>query len=363
MEEKVSRKEFLSMLGYGAFFVVGAMIGLGAFSERSATDKKDANLFPKASASSLGLWTLGPNTLSIAIHAALLNNGKVLYVSGSGNNPKNAKGPFKAGLLDPKTQSQTEIILAEDLFCGGHCQLGNGNILFGGGTKAYKTDTFEKKFQGLSCAYIFDVASESFVKVSSMAYGRWYPTLVCLSEGEIFTVNGSDEFGCMNDLTEIYDLQNDSWTIKFDPNSDLTYCVGMCSSEPGAGSPCYGGPNHGTNPPVFMYPRMHLLPNGLVAVCGQKKDLRSWNPSTFAWRTNGNMITGPRSYGTAILLPLQNKKAEIGQILVVGGSSDSDTPATNKCEIVSPTPTGRLVTRSTNPMNYARKYPSPVILP
>lgn len=366
MAEKVSRKEFLSILGYGGLFLVGTMIGLGAFSRRNAnSDKKQnqAGLLPEAFAATTGSWSLGPETLCLAVHAALLRNGKVLYVAGSGDDPRKAAGPFKAGLLDPTTNSQTDITLSEDLFCGHHCQLANGNILFAGGTKTYKGDSEEFQYQGLNCAYVFDVATESFVKVSSMAAGRWYPTMVCLNDGQAFTVNGLDEFGSMNDLTEVYNVDNNTWTIKFDPKSDLTYCVGSTSSLLGAGSPCYGGPKNGTNPPVFLYPRMHLLPNGLVAVCGQKKELRTWNPQTNVWSTYGDMIGGPRSYGTTVLLPLQNTKTEMGQVLVVGGSPNADGPAITGCEIVTPDSDGSLRTRSTYPMRYARRYHIPVILP
>jgi hypothetical protein len=297
----------------------------------------------------------------VAIHAALLKSGKILYVAGSGDNPANAAGPFKAALLDPKTQDQTEIILSEDLFCCGHCQLEDGNILFAGGTKAYKGNTLEGLFQGLDCAYIFDADEESFTKVTSMAHGRWYPTLVTLRNSNVFANSGLDEFGCMNDLTEIY-AKNDSWTIKYDPSSDMTYCVGHCGSDPGAGSPCYGGLGSGTNPPIFMYPRMHLLPNGWVAVCGQLKTLRTWNPTTGKWREYGSMIFGTRSYGSTALLPLRNTQYEKGRILIMGGSLDSGSPATNHCEIVFWNDTG-LHTRATSPMNYSRRYPTPVILP
>lgn len=364
MEEKVSRRQFLSMLGYGAFFFIGAMIGLQTFSSgrNSSSSASETSLLPRASAASDGSWALGPDTLSIAIHAALLHNGKVLYISGSGNNPKNALGPYKAGIYDPKTQNQTKIILDEDLFCGGHCQLKNGNILFAGGTMVYKVDSFENLFQGLRCAYVFNVASESFTKVVSMVHGRWYPTLVSLRDGNVFTNSGLDEFGCMNDLTEIYDYKSNLWTIKFDPKSDMTYCVGHCSTDPAAGSPCYGGLGSGVNPAIGMYPRMHLLPSGLVAVCGQGNTLRTWSPSTGEWRAYGPMLGGSRNYGTSFLLPLNNTSGEKGSVLIAGGSADAESPATNHCEIASWDGT-RLNTRVTAPMNYSRRYLTPVILP
>ena len=66
----------------------------------------------------------------------------------------------------------------------------------------------------------------------------------------------------------------------FDPNSSITYCVGAGEQSvcPGAGSPCYGGSNSGVAPGIGLYPRMHLMPSGLVITCGEEVTVRSWDP-------------------------------------------------------------------------------------
>src|SRR6185436_2892907 len=154
----------------------------------------------------------------------------------------------------------------------------------------------------------------------------------------------------------IYDPSTKSWSIKFDPGSSTTYCVGSCSTLPGAGSPCYGSTNQGVSPSIGLYPRMHLLPNGVVAVCGQKPTLYTWNPSTGRWRLAGHMVFGKtRSYGTSILLPLQNTTGEKGKILVAGGSPTASEPATNNCEILTPISTTSLSTRTVSSMAFARR--------
>lgn len=73
------------------------------------------------------------------IHAALLHTGKVLLVAGSGNNQKNfdAKS-FRSVLWDPKTSEFKNIPTPKDMFCAGHTQLPDGNLLIAGGTKQYE---------------------------------------------------------------------------------------------------------------------------------------------------------------------------------------------------------------------------------
>ncbi|GAA1355223.1 kelch motif-containing protein [Streptomyces beijiangensis] len=73
------------------------------------------------------------------IHAALLHTGKILLVAGSGNNQKNfdAKS-FRSVLYDPAKDTYRNIPTPKDLFCSGHTQLPNGDLLIAGGTKRYE---------------------------------------------------------------------------------------------------------------------------------------------------------------------------------------------------------------------------------
>jgi len=74
-----------------------------------------------------------------AIHAALLHNGKVLLVAGSGNDAQDFEaGTFRTILYDPATEESTEIPTPADLFCGGHAYLPDGNLLIAGGTRKYE---------------------------------------------------------------------------------------------------------------------------------------------------------------------------------------------------------------------------------
>jgi hypothetical protein len=73
------------------------------------------------------------------IHSTLLHNGDVLIMAGSGNNQAffNA-GTFKTLLLNPVTMKERLIHTPWDLFCAGHIELPDGNILVAGGTARYE---------------------------------------------------------------------------------------------------------------------------------------------------------------------------------------------------------------------------------
>ncbi|WP_326843117.1 MULTISPECIES: kelch motif-containing protein [unclassified Streptomyces] len=74
------------------------------------------------------------------IHAALLHTGKILLIAGSGNNQQNFDAKkFDTRIWDPVKGTVKKIPTPADLFCTGHTQLANGNLLIAGGTKRYET--------------------------------------------------------------------------------------------------------------------------------------------------------------------------------------------------------------------------------
>ncbi|MFC7825903.1 galactose oxidase-like domain-containing protein [Streptomyces sp. NPDC057375] len=73
------------------------------------------------------------------IHAALLRTGKVLMVAGSGNNQDNSDDKqYDTRIWDPVKGTIKKVPTPSDLFCTGHTQLANGNLLIAGGTKRYE---------------------------------------------------------------------------------------------------------------------------------------------------------------------------------------------------------------------------------
>ncbi|HKX80986.1 MAG TPA: galactose oxidase-like domain-containing protein [Nitrososphaera sp.] len=357
---KVTRSEFLKFLVAGGIASIAGLAGVGNLSLRTERSVR------QASAQTSGSWEAGPNALCHPVHLALLPSGKVLYVAGSGLHRPSTSGPFKAALWDPVTNSQKSYVIDKDIWCSGHATLPNGNILFAGGTKKYPHQTPNHRWWGINAVYEYDHVSEQFQSRPAMAEARWYPTVILLDTGLLQVVEGFDEFGYNNLLTEIYNPVARSWTIKYNPKTNTRYCVGCsgtsCANIAGAGSRCYGGTNKGVNPPMATYPRMHLLPSGLVACVGQKPPRRLWNPSTGVWLGAGTGIN--RSWGTSVLLPLQNTLEEKGSILVCGGANTTAFPsiATSSAEIVQQSNL-TLVSRAIQPMNFPRRYGNPVILP
>ncbi|WP_415282130.1 galactose oxidase-like domain-containing protein [Candidatus Nitrososphaera sp. FF02] len=356
MTERMSRREFLKIMGAAS---IGLALGGLGFSTLK-TDKA-AN---RASAQTYGSWQLGGTTHATAVHVALLHNGKVLYVAGSGFYEPNELGPFEWGKYDTTLDSsEPQPNLTEDPFCASQSVLPNGNILVVGGTLDYNNRAANGKWHGLNAAWIYEVDSNNFRRIASMSHGRWYPTQVQLADGRVLVVGGWDEYGVVNKLTEIFDPATETWSVLYDPNSTATYCVGEGEDPlvvPGAGQPCYGP---GVSPNVLLYPRMHLMPNGLVAVCGQSKTLRTFNPATGVWKFAGNMLFGAtRGYGTSVLLPLQNTTSELGSILIFGGTANEDAFATTSAEILTPSGTA-LQSRWIAASQFGRKHPIPVIMP
>ncbi|OIJ89027.1 kelch motif-containing protein [Streptomyces monashensis] len=73
------------------------------------------------------------------IHASLLRTGKILMIAGSGNNQDNFDAKkFDTRIWDPVKGTIKKVPTPADLFCTGHTQLGNGNVLIAGGTKRYE---------------------------------------------------------------------------------------------------------------------------------------------------------------------------------------------------------------------------------
>src|SRR5438477_6968475 len=94
-----------------------------------------------AQANVQGQWSTLPNLMPInPVHAALLSNGKVLVVAGSGNCPPSQSGcpsspPYGpsnhsgALLWDPVSGTITQFSLSWDMFCNGMVLLQDGRAL------------------------------------------------------------------------------------------------------------------------------------------------------------------------------------------------------------------------------------------
>ena len=74
-----------------------------------------------------------------AVHAVMLNTGKVLIMAGSGNDIGNFRaGRFESVVFDPANNTFKKIPTPYDMFCSGHYILPDGNVLIAGGTARYE---------------------------------------------------------------------------------------------------------------------------------------------------------------------------------------------------------------------------------
>ena len=370
----LSRREFLKLVGAG--IAVGV---LGKFIDFSIFTGQKSGSFREASAQQAGTWALGPRATITPIHLVILSTGKVLYLAGSGYHQSNKDGPFKAELMDPETGAKVQYSFPVDFFCIGHNHLANGNVLLTGGTKRYDVDNPEGLFEGGNYAYLFDVYTSTFTRLPDIRHGRWYPTQTVLPDGRVVVVGGLDEYGHLNALVEVFDPATQTFSVMYDPTPNRTidgsaaqangqgqWCAGTGSPMPGAGTVCYGNAtNQGNAPPLTLYPRMHLMPSGLIATVGSDMPVYLLNPATGHWGRVGQTIYPFRDYGTSFLLPLQNNAAERGRIIIVGGAQDGVTPATTSCEMIdfnAGTNTAPVI-RAAGSLNIARHYPIPITLP
>ncbi len=360
VETRLNRREFLKLLGLGATGLALSTFGFNSFFTNLKTQKNNGG---RVSAQSAGSWSppINQPLQTSAIHAALISGGRVFWLSGSGNYQPWADGPFYHGIWNPDGSFGSTNTLGDDLFCCGMNMLANGNVLLAGGTIDYDSQTLNGKWHGAKFAYEVDWSSGSVGNRTEMAHGRWYPTQITLPDGQVFVVQGLDEYGTNSRLVEFYDPDIKSWRIKLDPAGNVTYCVGTGAEAyyPEAGKTCYGP---GAAPFLSLYPRMHLMPSGLIASVGAGVDDRVYEPDTGKWVWRGTTIL--RHYGTSVLLPLENIDTEKGKILVCGGSTPNPTdPATKVAQIAEPSGTSGLSRRNVQSMNYARKHLAPVILP
>ena len=91
------------------------------------------------SPSTIGTWQTLPTLMPInPVHAALMHNGKILIVSGSGNLP--AQTTYMVAVWDPSNNTVTTGTQSWDMFCNGMIVLPDGRPFIIGGT--FKYDVF-----------------------------------------------------------------------------------------------------------------------------------------------------------------------------------------------------------------------------
>lgn len=246
-------------------------------------------LDPPDTLAAVGSWATLATLMPInPVHMALMNNGKVLVIAGSGNDPSQTR--FMAGVWDPVSLGMTTFNINWDMFCNGMVVLPDGRPFVMGGTIAY--DSPGVNFKGEPRTAAFRPVQGNFVDQARMHGGRWYPTGTVLGDGTVMVIAGfNDTDGNMNPFVQIYNAGTNTWR------------------------------NAGTAfPGVPLYPRQHLLPSGKVFVSGARPQTRLWDPVTFAWTiVDGTVFNATRDYGTSVLLPLTPENGFKPKVLIAGG--------------------------------------------
>ena len=307
-----------------------------------------------------GSWELESyNSQVLAIHAATLHTGKVLFFAGSGNNTVRvadphfgdvASGLYTSVVWDPAaappgnfTHPPT-IHRADgkpfDFFCGGDTFLADGRVLSAGGNQSYNNGNN----LGQRDVAIFDPQLEQWSSTAPMADGRWYPQLLMLPDGRILTVSGKNETdGQLNPLLEVYDPGSGTWSQLHHPQD----------------------PNFVGLP---FYAHLFLMTDGRVFFSGGRMDDDrgqaagildlTRNPVSFQ-RVASIEDPAFRNQSSSVLLP----PAENQRVMIIGGGPVNDvTSATGITEIVQlqqPNPAYQLAM----PLSLPRMHLNAVLLP
>lgn len=140
-----------------------------------------------------GSWSAVYDWPLVAVHAALLPNGRVLAWDATpddADDDPHTTDNFttRVTLWDPilDTHTATNNDTDTDLFCAGSAHLWDGRILFAGG------DSGRAGANGpLSNSNIYNPVTNTWHRTANMNAPRWYSSVAALSNGEMLTMGGS----------------------------------------------------------------------------------------------------------------------------------------------------------------------------
>jgi hypothetical protein len=306
-----------------------------------------------------GRWQVLPfHSGVLAVHAALLPQGKVLFFAGSGSSSTRfaapafgsmADGVFTSVVWDPTAPQGSNFFHPQtlfapnkrpfDFFCGADTLLADGRLLSAGGTGHYNP------FAGRNDATIFNLATEQWSFAAPMAHGRWYPSLIPLGDGRALIATGltEDLTNPHNNTLEIYDPTANKWQmLHFD----------------------------GGFPGLPLYAHLFLMADGRVVFDGGRMDDNlQVDPCIIDLTHNPVHLTpvpgmeggGMRNQSASVLLP----PAQDQKVMIMGGGpagKPNKTDAIDNVDIVDLTdPHPHFVPAA--PLNFPRIHLNSVLLP
>jgi hypothetical protein len=328
---------------------------------------------PETDPTHKGLWEpIKYKFKHLPIHIALFHTGKILAFGGTGNDEKNKK-PYPSEIFDYKTGEISTIQqeLDGDIFCAGHAFLPDGRLLVAGGTYKYDGSFLRiavPPFSGLEQSYIFDPVQLHWTRKENMAFGRWYPTCIMISDGSVLCVAGLTKgfpWVFLNKL-EIYSAPQGGWQ-RVSGKSRWLGQVGQLFRNSS------GQKIEGADRWFPLYPRLHLLPSGEIFYAGSYNTHYTFpfsnvyfpsvtfNPTTNTWKIVGNPQNQNREEGTTVLLPF-TPGDERAKVILIGGGTPTGIDATNSVELIDLSD-DNAKWESISPMAHKRYYSYAVILP
>ena len=306
-----------------------------------------------------GKWQVLPfHSGVLAVHAALLPHGKVLFFAGSGSSSTRfaapnfgsmADGIFMSVVWDPTAPQGNNFFHPQtlfapnkrpfDFFCGADTLLSDGRLLSAGGTGHYNP------FAGRNDATIFNLATEQWSFAAPMAHGRWYPSLIPLGDGRALIATGltEDLTNPHNNTLEMYDPTANKWQmLHFD----------------------------GGFPGLPLYAHLFLMADGRVVFDGGRMDDNlQVDPCIIDLTHNPVHLTpvpgmeggGMRNQSASVLLP----PAQDQKVMIMGGGpagKPNKTDAIDNVDVVDLTdPHPHFVPAA--PLNFPRIHLNSVLLP
>lgn len=213
-----------------------------------------------------------------------------------------------------------------DVFCAGHNHPPDGRVFIAGG---YDVTTGKKQDPvGVANTDIYDPATRTWTPSAPLTEARWYPTTVGMPNGRSLVFGGQARAAAPSNTVEEYD-----------PATNKMRTLPSTATKP-----------------VGLYPRMHVLPNGMVLKSGPTRMSTYFNRATNAWSNVANMLYGSRTRGNAALLPGATR------LLAVGGQASNSAPPTGTAEILD-TSVATPTWRATGSLTYPRQLANLVTLP
>lgn len=111
----------------------------------------------------------------------------------------------------------------------------------------------------------------------------------------------------------------------------------------------------------FLYPKLHLLPNGRVSYSDSAAfPLREYNPATNTWRSFPSPVVVPPN-GSSVLLPLFPPYAPVDSQILTAGGANHNQKVTNVAKIIRPV--DPVSWTAIAPLQYARTDHNATVLP